>query len=44
MNCSESETIKYLAVCEQEESWDRIFYYYIKAEIQHVLCYEGRGY
>lgn len=42
VKCSESKSIKYLTVREQEESWDRILYYCIKAEIQHVLRYKGQ--
>lgn len=42
VKCSESKSIKYLTVREQEESWDRIFYYCIKAEIQRVLRYKGQ--
>lgn len=40
VKCSESKSIEYLTVSEQEESWDRIFYYCIKAEIQHVQWYK----
>lgn len=40
VKCSESKSIKYLTGREQEESWDRIFYYRTKAEIQHVLRHE----
>lgn len=41
VKCSESRGIKYLTVREQEDPWDRIFYYCIKAELQHVLRYKG---
>ncbi len=44
VKCSESKSIKYLTVHEQEGSWDRILYYRIKAEIQHVLRYKGQVY
>lgn len=37
VKCSESRGIKYLNVREQE---DRIFFFGIKAEIQHVLRYK----
>lgn len=40
VKCSESRSTKYLTVHEQE-SWDRIFYYCAKAEIQHVIRYKG---
>lgn len=36
-----SQSIKYLTVREKEESWDRIFYYCTKAEMEHVLRYKG---
>lgn len=44
VKCSESKSIKYLTVREQEESWDRIFYYCVKAETQDVGRYKGLVY
>lgn len=40
VKCSESRGIKYLTVREQEP-WDRIFYYSMEAEVQHVPRYKG---